>query len=157
VAPQPRLLVSLIGGANFSFAGRAIDLRNRKARAMLAYLALGEHGEEQRERLAGLLWSESSEGNARATLRQAVHETREAMLAVGCDALIGTRTTIGLKPASFTLDVDTVLSALAAREIPDPLQRQAQAADTLLAGFEDLDPAFHGWLTARRQTLHDRM
>src|SRR5262249_26645895 len=67
---QPRLVISLFGGGAFSFAGRDIALRNRKARAMLAYLALSERGEEQRERLAGLLWSESSEAHARATLRQ---------------------------------------------------------------------------------------
>ena len=79
---------------------------------MLAYLALTERGEEQRERLAGLLWSESPEANARATLRQAVHETREAMLAAGCSALVTGRTTIGLERGSFTVDVAMVLSAL---------------------------------------------
>ena len=156
-AAQPRLLVSLFGGAAFSFAGREIALRNRKACAMLAYLALSERGEEQRERLAGLFWSESPEANARATLRQAVHEAREAMLAAGCGALVSARTTIGLRPGSFTVDVDRVLRALAVGEAPDALLGQQQAAEALLAGFEDLDPAFHGWLTARRQTLHDRM
>jgi DNA-binding SARP family transcriptional activator/TolB-like protein len=157
VTAQARLTVSLIGGAVLTFGGRDIDLRNRKALAMVGYLALSERGEERRERLAGLFWSESSEANARATLRQVVHEAREAMLAVGCDALVGTRTTIGLRPGSFTVDVDSVLRAVAAGEAPDLLVRQRQAADALLASFEDLDPAFYGWLTARRQTLHDRM
>ena len=54
---RSRLSISLIGGAAFTFAGREIALRNRKARGMLAYLALTERGEEPRERLAGLLWS----------------------------------------------------------------------------------------------------
>lgn len=156
-AEQPRLLVSLFGGVAFSFAGRDIGLRNRKARAMLAFLALSERGEEQRERLAGMLWSESSESHARGTLRQAVHETREAMLAAGCSALVGARATVGLRPGSFIVDVDAALRALAAGEVPEALLRQRLAAESLLAGFEDLDPAFHSWLTARRQTLHDRM
>ena len=30
-------------------------------------------------------------------------------------------------------------------------------AELLLAGYEDLDPAFHIWLMARRQGLHDRL
>lgn len=156
-AGRPRLVVSLFGGAAFSFAGRDIRLRNRKARAMLAFLALSERGEEQRERMAGMLWSESSESHARGTLRQAVHETREAMLEAGCSALVGTRTTVGLRPGSFSVDVDAALRALAAGEVPEALLRQRLAAESLLAGFEDLDPAFHSWLTARRQTLHDRM
>ena len=104
-----------------------------------------------------MFWSESAEANARATLRQAVHETREVMLAAGCGTLVSGRATIGLQPGSFTVDVETVLRAVAAGEVPEPLLRQQQAAESLLAGFEDLDPAFHGWLTARRQTLHDRM
>ncbi|MBY0318271.1 MAG: hypothetical protein K2X72_06065 [Reyranella sp.] len=153
----PQLTVSLIGGAALTFSGREIALRNRKALAMIGYLALSERSEERRERLAGLFWSESSEANARATLRQVVHEAREAMLAAGCDALVGTRAAIGLRPGSFAVDVDLVLRAVAAGETPDLLVRQRQGADGLLAGFEDLDPAFHGWLSARRQTLHDRM
>jgi DNA-binding SARP family transcriptional activator/TolB-like protein len=151
------LLVSVIGGASFSYGGREIGLRNRKARAILAYLALRETGEEQRERLAGLFWSEFSEPNARATLRQAVHELREAMLAVGCGALVGTRTAVGLQPGSFRVDLDGLLTVVAAREAPEALLRQARLAESLLAGFDDLDPSFHGWLTARRQTLQDRL
>lgn len=151
------LRVSVIGGATFEYGGREIGLRNRKARAMLAYVALSETGAEQRERLAGLFWSEFGEQNARTTLRQAVHELREAMQAVGCDALLTMRTAVGLRPGSFRVDLNELLVAVAAREAPELLLREARLAETLLAGFDDLDPAFHGWLTARRQTLHDRL
>jgi DNA-binding SARP family transcriptional activator/TolB-like protein len=153
----PILRVSVIGGANFKCAGHDIALRNRKARAMLAYLALHEAGEEQRERLAGLFWSEFGEQNARTTLRQALHELREAMLAVGCHALTATRAAVGLQPGSFRLDLDEVIQAVAARETTETLLREERLAETLLAGYDDLDPSFHGWLMARRQTLHDRL
>ncbi len=153
----PVLRIALIGGATFEYAGHDIALRNRKGRAMLAYLALSDTGEEQRERLAGLFWSEFGEQNARTTLRQAVHELREVMLAAGCDAMLGTRAAVGLRPGSFRVDVADLLAAVAAREVPDLLLREARLAETLLAGFDDLDPSFHGWLTARRQTLHDRL
>ena len=155
--PAPALLVSVLGGASFIFGDHEIRLRNRKARAILAYLALGETGEEQRERIAGLFWSETGEEKARATLRQAVHEVREAMDAAGCPCLISTRMTVGLRPGSFRVDLHEVLDAVAARRAPDALLRQARLAETLLEGFEDLDPAFHGWVTARRQTVHDRL
>jgi DNA-binding SARP family transcriptional activator/TolB-like protein len=149
------LRVSVIGGANFRFAGRDIDLRNRKARAMLAYLALQKAAEEQRERLAGLFWSEFSELNARTTLRQAVHELREAMLGAGCDAMIATRSSVALRPDSFRVDLDELVQAVAARQTPETLLREERLAETLLAGYDDLDPSFHGWLMARRQTVHD--
>lgn len=155
--PEPALLVSVVGGASFHYGDNEIRLRNRKARAILAYLALSETGEEQRERIAGLFWSEASEEKARATLRQAVHEVREAMDAAGCPCLIGTRMTVGLRPASFRVDLHELLDAVAGRQAPDALLRQARLAETLLDGFDDLDPSFHGWLTARRQTVHDRL
>ena len=95
---EPKLRVSVIGGAHFSYDGREIDLRNRKARAIFGYLALTPTGEDPREKLAGLFWSEFSEQNARATLRQAIHEFREALQEAGCSALAGTRTTVGFAP-----------------------------------------------------------
>lgn len=153
----PVLLVSVIGGAHFSYDGRDIDLRNRKARAIFAYLALAPMGEESREKLAGLFWSEFSEQNARATLRQAIHEFREALQQAGCNALAGTRMTVGLRPGSFAVDLDQILAAVAARDAPEALLHQERLSETLLAGFDDLDPAFHSWLMARRQALHDRL
>jgi DNA-binding SARP family transcriptional activator/TolB-like protein len=157
LAAAPPLQVSVLGGAGFTLAGRELGLRNRKARAILAYLALSETGVEPRERLAGLFWSEFSEQNARATLRQAVHELREAMLAAGCHCLISTRSSVGLAANSFRVDLHDLFAAVAARETHASLLEQPRLAETLLAGFEDLDPSFHGWLTARRQTLHDRL
>jgi DNA-binding SARP family transcriptional activator/TolB-like protein len=154
---RPLLLISVLGGATFAYGGREIGLRNRKGRALLAYLALSEAGEEQRERLAGLFWSEYGEQNARATLRQAVHELRDAMLGAGCDALFATRNTIGLQSGAFRVDLNELLASVAAREASETLLRDARLAETLLAGFDDLDPSFHGWLMGRRQTLHDRL
>lgn len=154
---DPKLIVSVVGGAHFSFGGREIELRNRKARAIFGYLALTPNGEESREKLAGLFWSEFSEQNARATLRQAIHEFREALEKSGCAALSGTRMTVALRPGSFTVDLDQILAAVAAREAPEALLRQERLSETLLAGFDDLDQSFHTWLMARRQAVHDRL
>src|SRR3979490_2493409 len=79
-APEsaPRLSVSLVGRLGVRFNGRAIELRTRKAGAVLSYLALSEMKQESRERLVGLLWSRSDEEKARASLRQVVRELRSA-------------------------------------------------------------------------------
>src|ERR1700761_240675 len=142
----PVLSISVIGGAHFSYDGREVDLRNRKARALFAYLALTPAGEEPREKLAGLFWSEFSEHNARATLRQAIHEFREALHQVGCEAVVSGRTAVGLKPGSYSVDLDEILTAVAAREAPETLLHQERLAEALLAGYDDLDPSFHVWL-----------
>ena len=63
-APEsaPRLSVSLVGRLGVRFNGRTIELRTRKAGAVLSYLALLESKQESRERLVGLLWSRSPAG-----------------------------------------------------------------------------------------------
>lgn len=152
-----KLRVSVLGGAHVTYAGREVPLRNRKARAMLAYLAMSVSGQELREKLAGLFWSEFSEQNARATLRQAVHELREALAEVGCTAVIASRLSVGLAPGSYIVDLHEVFESLARREADDALLRQERVGEALLAGFDDLDPSFHVWLTATRHAVQDRL
>src|SRR5262249_62083674 len=84
-APEsaPRLSVSLVGRLGLRFNGRPIELRTRKAAAVLSYLALSEAKQESRERLGGLLWGRSGEEKARASLRQVVRELRAAMEGAG--------------------------------------------------------------------------
>ena len=175
--PLPKVLtISLIGGIGLAFDGREVPLPNRKALAMLAYLALSHPPEEQRERLTGLFWSESEQGKASTTLRQVVHETKVALEAVGCDSLRTTRLAVGLKQGSFRADIADELATLdTLKMLPPPptafwscprppipdivelLLRQPRVADTLLGGFDDLDPAFRSWLLVRRQVLHDQL
>ncbi len=152
----PALLqIRVIGGAQLSFAGQDLKLRNRKACAILCYLALSEATAEPRERLTGLFWSEYAENNARQTLRQALHEIRTALAKAGCNALHDSRMAVGLHSGTYTLDLDDTLRAVAAGEVPDSLLRERRIAETIMAGLDDLDPAFYAWLLARRQRLHD--
>jgi DNA-binding SARP family transcriptional activator/TolB-like protein len=149
------LQISVIGGARFVYDGREIGLRSRKGRAMLAYIALNGSPEVDRDRLAGLLWSDSGQNDARTALRQAVSQVRQAMEAAGCESMTTSRNTVGLKPGSYQLDLDPLLAAIRSREAPEALLQQERLSETLLAGFEGEDPSFDGWLTARRRSLED--
>ena len=80
-----RLKIETFGHFALRYGGREVVLNGRKARALLGYLALAESGQETRERLVGLLWSETEEAKARASLRQTLYEIREAFQAVGFD------------------------------------------------------------------------
>jgi DNA-binding SARP family transcriptional activator len=57
--------------------GPVIALLTRKAQALLCYLALV--GAHSREELAGLLWGEAGQTNARASLRRALADLRQAL------------------------------------------------------------------------------
>ncbi|MDB5373185.1 MAG: hypothetical protein JWP04_1827 [Belnapia sp.] len=152
-----RLQVSMFGPMQAIHAGREVRLRSRKARALLGYLLLAEGGEETRERLVGLLWSETGEDKARASLRQVVHELREALEAVGSTALRAGRLNIALDMAAIVPEAREVLRA-AERGVAHPLLLGTQRlSEALLQGLDDLDPAFRGWLLVTRQSYHDRL
>src|SRR3954470_20858235 len=110
-APEstPRLSVSLVGRLGVRFNGRAIELRTRKAGAVLSYLALSEMKQESRERLVGLLWSRSDEEKARASLRQVVRELRSILEEAGYDGFVAERLMIGIDIAHVEVDIEVVL------------------------------------------------
>lgn len=138
-------------------AGQEVRLRSRKARALLGYLLLTESGEETRERLVGLLWSETGEERARASLRQVVHELRESLDAAGCAGLRAGRLNIAFDMAAAMPDAREVLRA-AERGVAHPLLFGTQRlSEALMQGLDDLDPAFRSWLLVTRQSYHDRL
>src|SRR5579884_2492282 len=111
VAPDdaPRLVLSLVGRLSIRFQGRPVELRTRKAAAVLGYLALSETKRESRERLVGLLWSRSDEEKARASLRQVIRELRTVLGEAGFDGLSAGRLSIGLDPERVAVDIESLL------------------------------------------------
>src|ERR1700733_10871070 len=71
--------MGLFGPASFNVGGRELRFKSLKLRAALGYIALNDSLTETRERLVGLLWSESGEEHARASLRQNIRELRVAL------------------------------------------------------------------------------
>lgn len=59
--------------------GRPVSLATRKVVQLLAHLWLHRSQPQARERLAGLLWPESSEKKARLSLRHALHDLHRAL------------------------------------------------------------------------------
>ncbi len=59
--------------------GQLIHFRSRKHFALLVYLALNADRAHRRERLAGLLWSDSEESKARHSLSQALYAVRRLL------------------------------------------------------------------------------
>ncbi|MCF6467637.1 hypothetical protein FAF44_04320, partial [Nonomuraea sp. MG754425] len=70
------LTVLLLGAPELSIAGAPVDVRSAKARALLCYLATSA-APRPRAELAGLLWGERPDANARGSLRLALSELRK--------------------------------------------------------------------------------
>jgi DNA-binding SARP family transcriptional activator len=161
-APNPesfpksgKLALNVLGAVRVAVDGKPVRLRSRKCQALLAYLALGEG--ETRERLCGLLWSDSGEAQARASLRQAVRELRNALRAGGFEGFEAGRLCLELERARIDVDLRAVVAAAATGRVHPSLLEAPRLAETLLKDYDDLDPAFRAWLLARRQTLHQQL
>ena len=155
VAGRP-LSLTVLGPATLSIAAREVAV-SRKARALLAYAALSDASEETRERLVGLLWSESSEERARASLRQTLQEIRRGFAEMGFDGLRTEKQGIVLNRSALKVDLWEILQEAEAGRAHPRLLHTTHLPESLLDGFDNLDPAFRIWLLARRQTLHDRL
>jgi DNA-binding SARP family transcriptional activator/TolB-like protein len=151
------LHLSLFAPMSLRSDGRELRIKSLKLRAILGYIAFSEKLLETRERLVGLFWSESEEGQARAVLRQVVRELREIFADAGCDGLRINSHEIGFEREAIDVDVWAVVQAAEAGEVHPLLLERPHLTDDLLAGLEDLDPSFRVWVLAKRRTLRDRL
>ena len=156
-AAAASISLRLLGEFSATFGDRPLPIATRKAKALLAYLAMSDSGHESRERLVGLLWSESDDERARASLRQAVHDLRAACDKVGFDGVVFGKQALTLRPGRLRCDVDEVLSSLADRQVHARLVETPRMTERLLDGFDDLDASFQVWVRAKRQSLQDML
>ena len=152
-----RLSISLVGRLALRFDGRTVELRTRKAAAVLGYLALSETKRESRERLVGLLWSRSDEEKARASLRQVVRELRQLLEDAGFAGFNAERLTLGFDHDQIEVDIESVLQQAESARIHPLLLDAPRLDEQLLEGMDDLDPSFRVWVLAKRQTIHERL
>ena len=151
------LSVSTLGKLTLRAGEHNIGPIGRKSAALIAYLALSGGGEETRERVVGLLWSETEEAKARASLRQALHEIREAFDQAGFEGLHTDKVAIRLDRSRIDVDLRDILDDATVGR-PHPLLLESERPiDRLLQEFDSLDPAFRVWLLAKRQSLSERL
>lgn len=156
-AAAPRLSVSLVGRLAIRFNGQQVELRTKKAAAVLSYLALIEAKQESRERLVGLLWSHSDEKKARDSLRQVIRELRSTFEAAGYHGFTTNRLSIQIDPAMIEVDLESIIKAAESGGVHPLLLNTPNLEEHILEGLDDLDPSFRVWVLAKRQTIHDRL
>lgn len=144
----PGLLLVTLGTPALVEHGTPIRLR-KKDLALLVYLRLeGRHG-HSRGAMAGLLWGESPEKDARHSLTQALGRLRAKL---GDDVLEVGHDRVGCR-ATLDCDASLLQTASAADEVDDGIL--ALAAGEFLAGFH-AGPgaeAFEAWADGRRAHL----
>ena len=73
------LEVRLLGGFEVKQDGESVAITSRPAQSLFAYLILNAGTSHRREKLAGLLWPDSTEENARDYLRHGLWKLRKAI------------------------------------------------------------------------------
>jgi len=129
-------------------AGQPILPRARKTRAILAILVLAAPRPVLRLQLTNLLWSQRDRDQARASLRQAVHELQDILgPGHGC-LLLADRHYLALRNEGLWVDVVQASRADAAHA-----ERLDLFRNVLLEDLVGLDPAFDRWLDEERSRL----
>jgi DNA-binding SARP family transcriptional activator len=124
--------------------GTLVPQPSAKALALLAYLVL-EPGAHTREELAGLLWGESSDEEARASLRQAVKHLRTQL----GEILRSDRAVVEL-----TGNVECEVRDFRSKVLQEPRLVLALDIPRFLAGFSVRHaPRFDEWVAETRRGL----
>src|SRR5688572_5826238 len=101
------LTAHMLGGFSLrDDKGRDVPLRSRKARALMGYLLVSGGVAERREKLASLLWSESTTEQAFDSLRHCISELRRAERSGGFPFLEADRDTIRIDRRKVRTDLE---------------------------------------------------
>ena len=118
-----------------------MELPSRPAQSLLAYLALNAGVAHRREKLANLLWPDSSETNARSYLRQALWRTRKSFESSPIhweDYLKISDISVTFNDQSnYWLDTDILLESTHPQSVEQIIETARLYQGELLPGFYD--------------------
>lgn len=148
--------LNMLGGFEARLdSGERIGLPTRKAEALLAVLALARGKARSRDQLAGLLWSDRAEAQAKSSLRQSLTSLRRGLRSNGDAVLTTEGESISLEPDAIGVDVLEFETLAAHGSNGDLARAERLYRGPLLDGFCVRDAAFNEWLDQERARLHE--
>jgi DNA-binding SARP family transcriptional activator/TolB-like protein len=151
-----RTSLRLLGGFEVSAdKGPPIEFPTKRARAILAYLAVCPGHECSREKLATLLWEDSGEKHARGSLRQALSYLRKSLGGSTDGCLLTDGDTIALDGDAFDIDVEEFERSVAGGTPEALAEASSLYRGEFLAGFDLGGEAFESWLRTERMRLRE--
>jgi DNA-binding SARP family transcriptional activator len=142
---DPTVIARLLGGMDLRLDDRPLSpLDSARAESLLAYLLLHRDAPQPRQRLAFLLWPDSTERQAQTNLRKVLHNLRRAVPEVVRLIEVGPRTLQWRTDAPLWLDVAQFEQALAEGRLEDAVETYAG---------ELLEGRYDDWLQDERERL----
>jgi len=144
----------LIDGMAIYFGGKQITPNNKKFVALIALFHLSETTALPRDRICALLWGDSPEDKAKASLRNLLYLQKDIQLPGGARLLASQRDQIVLEEEPGTSDVADILDAIdEANSAALKNLSFKKLENRLLDGLDGIDPAYDDWLMQTRLNL----
>lgn len=129
-------------------SGSQFTIRTRKARALLAVLAVQRRA-MPRESLADLLWSDREAAQARSSLRQTIFEIQHADPSRG-RLLVAAREDLSVSCEVIVTDLELIRTASSSEDWPQLLTLLETSDAGLLIDLDGLDREMDDWLRLQR-------
>ena len=135
--------------------GVAVELSERKARALLAYLALNPDRHHERDELTVLLWGDRAPAQARASLSTCLTGLRKAV-GNGAEGLFETDLHgVTLRGGIIEVDVARLRRLAESDDFEDLAEAARLYQGELLAGFVTAEAGYEEWLRVERQATRE--
>ena len=156
-AAGDKLQLRLLGDFELHCATRRSQPLPKKARALLAYLAMHLGRPILREQLATLLWGDSGNEQARRSLRECLMVIRTALGPATCAALAGEGAAVRLDPEQVETDVQRFESLSRFATVGDLRAASELYRDEFLCDVQVASELFAEWLERERRRLASLM
>ena len=149
------LSLNLLGGFELAAGDTAVALPTRKAKALVAMLAVDPGRAWPREKLAAMLWEFAGEEQARTSLRQTLSVIRKAFPETSADWLRADGDVLALDAGALAVDVAEFEVLAGGGSAADLEHAAALYRGDLLDGISLREDAFEEWLRTERSRLRD--
>lgn len=137
--------------------GAEVRISNQRGRMVLALLCLAPGESIKREQISKLLWPGRFPQQARASLRQCLHELNRQLQPCGSDILQLSHARVAINPSRIWTDLQALEAALTNGDAPTATRLLTEtASDELLSNLGTGEP-LESWLAARRLQIESRL
>ena len=143
----PVLHIRVLGAVDLRSGDAPVSLESGRAESLLGYLLVHRGVAQPRQRLAFLLWPDSTEAQARTNLRKVLHTLRRELPDAERHLEVTARTLRWRTDAPYVLDLADFERALAAGRLEAAVD--AYAGDLLEGSYDE-------WVLEERERLRDR-
>jgi DNA-binding SARP family transcriptional activator len=153
MGPPAQFRIHLLGPLHLRYGDTPLPpLESARAESLLAFLLLHREAPQPRQRLAFLLWPDSTEAQARTNLRHLLHTLRRALPDLDRFLEVTPRTLGWRTDAPYWLDVAAFTDALARAGADEGGRAALEEAVALYTG-DLLDGCYDEWLLDERERL----